>query len=1123
MRNKKQATMIHGLATFLLTRPLCRITHTQRQPLHMESLNAEHTAQHITRVIDVNKGSTSFLIGRSQSGRVAGNQKRVISRQIDQHSFSFLLHMADVARLLKSTKEHLHFEDNADKQVGLRFIDHNSQRQTADSGHESVTCEKSKDCLPVIRGGKENTMKRSTSVTISSRGRKRFPKLGFDDQDGSSVRASMRRCLSEADDNRNAQTTADTSSSSSNERTEPGSPSRELQEAMEAPPSPTANLKMLFSAVSPEIRKMQSEQRQQERREDVDITDGDGDLMSSQDSDLGRHCPGSRKEKSLGLLCHKFLQKYPLYPEKSEHIEICLDEVAKDLNVERRRIYDIVNVLESVEVVSRLAKNKYVWHGKTNLVNTLARLKMLAVKEGFAEQMVKLKERELSRELNQDSNSLDVDVEEKTPNSSDDDPLADLRQRVEMRKDKSLGIMSQKFLMLFLVSKPRTVNLDLSAKILIGDANLDRSETAKFKTKIRRLYDIANILTSLDLIRKVHVTEIRGRKPAFKYVGPDIETLDDVNICYSDGWHRPSSRHSMLDCVRNESSLMLNNTFRPIRPALPTDTMGNGVQLKREMSDSQPAFSRHSSFDQIIQVAEKERSKLYGTTSEPTSPVRKQLNFDGIEDPVPKPKRCSTDPQMEKLTPTRATHNLPATVSGPKSSEPQALPRVVPRTDTFIIKARSFSGPLGSSKQPTIVPLTSDQIQDILRSIKCPVKNKQDASTQSSLDNTDSLKTTDLLSPTGVNMAVLNEHTPTAQVANDGPPAGVETVGRKRCYVEVEVSGGNSTKDKRIKLDLTTPPSTSPRSVNISRSKDSMTQDSDSTGGKQKGKSSSTRALTFTSEGTCMENKQQSEPIISVGPTKPVATRPQPTIQRITVQMAGNQNGEGGGSSIIHIPVMNVPQAEAGKPAKIVLTSVPVSSSGVMPSQQSVPVVNQVMQAVPASSTFVAVADQRIGQPAVLQSHPTASMCKLSTTNPPQPGQSVHIMHSSPIGGAATSNGQPVSLNLVPVTFSPPLTPSEEQQASPTMFSFPGMASTQTQMPSSLPSQPTAFHVVQQATSSMYKVIPATMASPVSPTHIQVVVAPSKSSSSGLATTSTSSPFISCANSSIVQTRAANV
>lgn len=39
--------------------------------------------------------------------------------------------------------------------------------------------------------------------------------------------------------------------------------------------------------------------------------------------------------------------------------------------------------------------------------------------------------------------------------------------------------------------------------------------------KVRRLYDIANVLRSLKLIEKVHVAEERGRKPAFEWVDPE--------------------------------------------------------------------------------------------------------------------------------------------------------------------------------------------------------------------------------------------------------------------------------------------------------------------------------------------------------------------------------------------------------------------------------------------------------------------------------------------------------------------------------------------------------------------------------------------------------------------------
>jgi hypothetical protein len=68
--------------------------------------------------------------------------------------------------------------------------------------------------------------------------------------------------------------------------------------------------------------------------------------------------PGSRASRSLGLLCARFLELY-----SATHIcgesHLSLDHAATSLGVERRRMYDVVGILEACEVVVRRGKNSY--------------------------------------------------------------------------------------------------------------------------------------------------------------------------------------------------------------------------------------------------------------------------------------------------------------------------------------------------------------------------------------------------------------------------------------------------------------------------------------------------------------------------------------------------------------------------------------------------------------------------------------------------------------------------------------------------------------------------------------------------------------------------------------------
>lgn len=210
----------------------------------------------------------------------------------------------------------------------------------------------------------------------------------------------------------------------------------------------------------------------------------------------------SRKDKSLGKLCENFMGLFADVPMDRDNngtvIEIC--EIASRMLVQRRRIYDVINILEAIDVVTRVKKNTYRWHGLEGLHAFFANMQKVALAE-------------------RSSASTAAAVAAATGEAS-------TMSTATGHKSKGMAMICKKLLEMYLVTGRTEIGLAEAAEEVLGALSpaeeADPENRAKvMKTKVRRMYDIANVLATLGILTKENVGSTSvSNKPSFRWVYP---------------------------------------------------------------------------------------------------------------------------------------------------------------------------------------------------------------------------------------------------------------------------------------------------------------------------------------------------------------------------------------------------------------------------------------------------------------------------------------------------------------------------------------------------------------------------------------------------------------------------
>jgi len=283
----------------------------------------------------------------------------------------------------------------------------------------------------------------------------------------------------------------------------------------------------------------------------------------------------SRKEKSLAVLCLNFMAVAREAPFNSEGMKIIeIQQIAERLGAKRRRIYDIINILESVCIVSRVKKNTYQWHGTDGLPGMFASLQ----KEGLEEMAAKEAEAAAVAAGGGDKAEGDKPEGQQV-----------VVENIGGKKTKGVAKTCKKFFQIFLTTGQTHVAVSDAANIIEGPLT-----PANQKALTRRIYDIANVLQSCGIIEKYNVGSTSDtNKPGFRWsyqVPPEEmskylpEGQGDASLPL--GVVQQQQQHNPWSVPMGPNPTLDNPAPEPLVEPLGSEPLANPVALQPAEADS---------------------------------------------------------------------------------------------------------------------------------------------------------------------------------------------------------------------------------------------------------------------------------------------------------------------------------------------------------------------------------------------------------------------------------------------------------------------------------------------------------------------------------------------------------